>query len=132
MSGLYNNLFRVDSEYRKLLCIIKINEDEIPRFRDCYYLKRSAEDGGDCIVIHTRTGGGNRDDYEDENEGLTRSKYYQKDEDDDFDCTYADFYYSIPDEYVVDLKEIYSDIDTITPAEKWQILFNEMDEMKDD
>ena len=50
------------------------------------------------VVIRTRTGGGNREEYEEENEKLRALQGFIKDEDDDFDCTYAYWHYEIPEE----------------------------------
>lgn len=110
--SLYNLLFGVNSLAPILLKHLGLSEDDIPRFRDCYL-------DGDQIVIYTRTGGGNRDFYEDEetcrsnypeyfqkkedapkgpwNADLRKSKYYQSDEDDDFDSTYAYFRFRVPE-----------------------------------
>jgi len=68
---------------------IGINIEDIERFRGA-----GVQDGE--IIIHARTGGGNRENYP--NEILTSNPYYLRDEDDGFDCTYADYYFSIPEE----------------------------------
>lgn len=54
------------------------------------------DDGSADVEIHTRNGGGNREDYEDEIESLRSSPYFVSDEDDSFDSTYADFQYEVP------------------------------------
>ena len=81
---LYNN---PNSE--TVLEAIGIKQEEIERFRGA-----GVENGE--IIIHCRTGGGNREDYP--NTVLTNNKYYLRDEDDDFDCTYASYYFSIPED----------------------------------
>ena len=50
------------------------------------------------VVVRTRTGGGNREYYEEENEALRNLQGFEEDEDDDFDRTYAYWHYRIPDE----------------------------------
>ena len=75
-----------------VLKAIGLSKEDIPRFR-------GAGVDGDKICIHTRTGGGNRESYEEENTLLTKNKYYLYDEDDDFDCTYANFWFKIPEEH---------------------------------
>lgn len=118
--SLYNMLHGVNPFASFLLTLIGVDPDMIPRFRDCY-----VNDEG-LIVIHTRTGGGNREHYEDGNEYLQEIEGYVRDEDDSFDCTYANFYYK-PDELfkpVVDgIKEMSA---AETPAEKWQKLFADL------
>ena len=120
MGGLYNTLFGINEVAPMLLKCLALSPDDIPRFRDCYL-------NGEDIVIHTRTGGGNREDYEKENAKLQAHPNYLRDEDDDFDCTYANFYFSFPKEYAEDLKAISQQRPDIKPSEKWQALFKERD-----
>lgn len=89
-----------------VLQALDLTPDAIPRFRDAYF---NAEENR--LVIYTRTGGGNREyyggrggydneDYEGPfNEDLELHSNYLYDEDDDFDCTYAYFYFSIPESF---------------------------------
>ena len=101
----------VDS--KQILEAIGIKEEDIPRLRGV-----GIDDGK--IIIHTRTGGGNRDDYEKENNALAKNKYYLSDEDDSYDCTYANFWYKIPEKLTEELlkledkekKAIYGDAET--------------------
>ena len=90
-----------------------LKEGDFYRFRDCYL------DESGRIAVYTRGGGGNREcfceDYEPEkmtdeslgekhNPGcvsVMQSKNrkhpdYLTDDDDDFDCTYATFYFKVP------------------------------------
>lgn len=112
--SLYNMIFGVNRAAPMLLAVLGLKTNDIPRFRDCFL-------AGDRIVIHTRTGGGNRDYYS--NSGLTKNAFYLYDEDDDFDSTYANFYFRFPDEYAEDLKALAAQNETHTPSEKWQALF---------
>ncbi len=68
----------------------------IPRLRDCFINKGN-------IVILTRTGGGNRDDYVAENEALRKIPGYISDNDDPFDGTFAWFRYAFPAEFLEEL-----------------------------
>ena len=68
----------------------------VPRFRDLYLRE---EDGKPQIVIYTRTGGGNREDYETENEAMTLHPCFVCDFDDDFDSTYAHWVYRVPEKF---------------------------------
>lgn len=81
---LYQNL-----NQDKVLSAIGLTKDDVERFRGA-----GVQDGK--IIIHARTGGGNREHYP--NTKLTNNKYYLSDQDDDFDSTYADYFFSIPDE----------------------------------
>ncbi len=134
--SMYNMLFGEHSNAADLLRILGITEGDVPRYRSCYW-------NGTHIVIHTRTGGGNRDFYE--NEESCRSNYpeyfdvvdanpptgpwnddlraipgYVEDMDDDFDCTYADFLFNPPAEVAEALKQLPADI---SPSDQWNALW---------
>jgi len=130
--SFYNMLHGENSKADMLLAILGTSKSAIPRYRDCYL-----SDGK--IIIHTRTGGGNRDCYdapnEDNEEGPWNSDLrslpgYLRDEDDDFDSTYADFYFEPRWEF----KELVNSYDDDTPpAEKWQTVLGKLrDGNKDD
>lgn len=123
--SLYNMLFGVNNAAPLLLHILDINIEDIPRFRDCFISHGR-------IVVHTRTGGGNREYYDEKNDEnidgpwnshLRENKNYIYDEDDDGDCTYANFYFSYPKDYEEDLKAIENEIESHIPSEKWKELF---------
>lgn len=93
----------------------------IPRFRDMYTREC---DGGVQIVIYTRTGGGNRDDYEDENGAMAAHPLFVCDFDDEYDPTFAHFVYSVPEKYEQSLLRVHRAGEGIpklsTPADKFQ------------
>lgn len=126
--SLYNMLFGINDLTPFLLSVLGIKQEDIPRFRDCFL-----NEG--YIVIYTRTGGGNREFYDypnDENqEGpwnstLRDNEYYISDNDDEFDCTYANFYFRFPNEYRSDLEALEAGNESYTPSERWQMLFEEL------
>lgn len=140
--SLYNMLFGVDKMAPVLLAALGIKTDQVPRFRDCFLDSERKH-----IVIHTRTGGGNRDYYANAerykahhadqigteyeykgpwNDDLHEHANYLYDEDDDFDSTYADFYFSFPTDYVVDLTALCDKVETYRPSNKWQALFRSL------
>ncbi len=142
--SLYNMLFGVNPASGLVMQALGITPDNVPRFRDAYF---DAEK--DRLVIHTRTGGGNRDYYECEercrdnypedfegerapsgpwNADLRKLPGFLYDEDDDFDCTYADWFYSIPDAFkpIFDtMKEIGTGHDE-KPADRWQRVLEQL------
>ncbi len=128
--SLYNMLFGVNQLAPVLLAALGLSRDQVPRFRDCYVDGEKKQ-----IVIHTRTGGGNREDYQDENDELCAHPQYLHDEDDDFDSTYADFYFSFPPDLAADLTALCDKVETHRPSERWQELFAALkakgDERKD-
>ena len=119
MSGLYNTLFGENDHKGFLLGLLDATTDDFNRFRDVYATEK-------FIVVHTRCGGGNREDYFPE--WVENHPLYSHDEDDDFDCTYADIYFKHPEGYEDVLKEMAEGV--ITPAEKWQLLFAAMEKAK--
>jgi hypothetical protein len=92
MMSLYNMLFGMNPEASDILGLIGINVGDVERFRDCFIA-----DGQ--IQVYTRTGGGNREGYP--NKVLTSNQYYIYDEDDTYDCTYATYYFKIPENAAV-------------------------------
>jgi len=85
--SFYNMIFGKNPDTKDILALLGLSETDIERFRDCYI-------NDDEICIYTRTGGGNREYYP--NEVLTSHPNYIRDEDDDYDCTYATYYFSLP------------------------------------
>lgn len=142
--SLYNQLFGVNDHADLLLAVLGLRRVDVPRFRDCYL-------AGKNIVIYTRTGGGNRDYYDSEemcrsnfpeyfdgktdptgpwNSDLQANPYYSHDEDEEYDSTYASFYFRFPEEYDAQLTEL-AELDNSTPpAEKWQSLFDALREVR--
>lgn len=88
--NLYNMLFGKNPNTKEILAVLGLDELAIERFRDCYVDKAEGQ-----IVIFTRTGGGNREYYP--NERLVKHPNYLYDEDDEYDTTYAYYYFSIPE-----------------------------------
>lgn len=102
--SLYNMLFGRNPQSGLLLAVIGLKEPDIDRFRDVF-----VEDGGDHleICVHTRTGGGNRDDFP--NTIMRKRPEWSHSVDDDGDFTYANDYFTVPDEYADDVRSL-SDI----------------------
>ena len=133
--SLYNMLFGVNPSAGVLLGMLGTDIGGVPRFRDCYL-------SGDNIVIHTRTGGGNRDYYDslesrlDEypeseydgpfNADLRTLPNYLRDRDDDFDSTYADFYFSIPEKFKAEVEILRDMGGERDPGQAWQDLFTKL------
>jgi hypothetical protein len=119
MSGLYNMLFGENASQKEFLfAILEKEQSDFGRYRDIYVTD-------EYIVVHTRNGGGNREDYEDVFDEMSEHPLYVYDEDDDYDCTYANIYFKHPAEHAEVLKEMAAG--TITPSEKWQMLFNALE-----
>jgi len=112
--SLYHALFGENGNQKNmLLALLGKKSHEFGRYRDIYVTNSH-------IVVHTRNGGGNREDFEHVFEEMSEHPLYDYDEDDDFDCTYANIYFKHPPEYTELLKEMAEH--TVTPSEKWQAL----------
>lgn len=94
--SIYNLLFGKNPNTDVILALIGLKECDIERYRDC-----GIDLENKTIWVYTRTGGGNRDGYP--NELLTASPYYKYDNDDDYDCTYATYYFNFPQEIEQDI-----------------------------
>lgn len=81
--------------------------DEYPRFRDCFIDTGDDEPKyeEDIIVVYTRVGGGNRGcDYGEEE--LMEHPNFIETFDDDFDNTYGNYIFSVPEEFKEDYKKL--------------------------
>ena len=92
--SLYNQIFGYNPIAPTLLLILQLDPQKIPRFRDAYI-----DDLGN-IVIYTRTGGNNRATYASENQALREIPGFIRDEDDDYDETFAKFTYEVAEPFV--------------------------------
>jgi hypothetical protein len=113
MSGLYNVLFGVNILAHRLLELLKLDHRDIPRFRDCYLQ-------GGHIVVYTRTGGGNREDYLTEVGVLTSHPLYVRDEDDSYDETYASYFFKYPEEWRETLEGLAANFEVLPSKERWE------------
>mgnify|MGYP003586944994 CR=1 FL=1 len=114
--SLYNMLFGMNPDSDKLLSLLGATKEDFGRFRDVYM-----EDG--YIIVHTRCGGGNREDYFPD--WVEDHPWYSHDEDDSFDYTYADIYFKVPENHKdLDLNE------GSKPNEQWAELMTAMEALK--
>lgn len=140
--SLYNSLFGVNLLAPMLLAMLGLKEHDVPRFRDCYF-------DGENICVYTRTGGGNRDAYEspgrrkanypdlyptDEavnagpfNRDLRMVPEYVYDDDDDYDSTYATFYFKVPERFAW-FKEWAADKTERPAAKRWEDFFAKVED----
>ncbi len=88
----------------KLLNLIGLTKDSFPRYRDTSLWNNNTE-----IRVLTRAGGGNREEYQSHIDELKKNEYYLRDEDDNFDSTYAYIFFKVPDKYLEAVKDIKTD-----------------------
>jgi hypothetical protein len=111
---MYNAMFGQNPISDVILTMLGLTKVDCGRFRDC-----SINNGEICI--YTRNGGGNREEYDWVFDTLSDHPDYLRDEDDEFDSTYATIYFKFPEKY----KDLLTQIDSgepFKPDEKWQAL----------
>jgi hypothetical protein len=91
--GLYNAIFGENPLGWVLVYLLQaIQPMEVGRYRDAW-VERQVDQDLLLIRVHTRNGGGNREDQAEAIESMQAHPWYVSDADDDFDYTYADFYF---------------------------------------
>jgi hypothetical protein len=120
--SMYNMIFGMNPDSDKLLSLLGKTQGDFGRFRSVYM------DEG-FIVVHTRNGGGNREDYEDVFDEMSEHPWYSHDADDDFDCTYANIYFKVPENHK-DFIAIMNLNPGAKPSEQWAELFATIESIK--
>jgi hypothetical protein len=103
--SLYNMMNGVNPATFYILPMLGYHPDSYPRFRDCFISDERYPDNNH-IIVYTRTGGGNRESYMDQNLWITCIEGYIEDYDDDYDCTFANFVFDIPEKWKDDFNKI--------------------------
>ena len=109
--SLYNMVMGNHPLAGELLGILGYDQEtvhQIPRFRDVYLYPGE-------IRLLTRTGGGNRPDYEDANTLLTMRPNFLRDWDDQYDSTFAWWAYSFPEDWTEQLNMLVEKIQQDRP-----------------
>jgi hypothetical protein len=105
--SLYNAIHGVHPLAGPILEMLGLGPAECGRFRDAYFQEL---DGKVVLAIYTRNGGGNRDDYEDVTQVLRSHPNYLSDRDEPHDCTYASYFFSVPDEHKKEVEELFQKV----------------------
>jgi hypothetical protein len=136
--SLYGLLFGRNPASRLLLAMLNLEEPDVGRFRDCYLRRGDVADSELPpeelakkplrIVIYTRNGGGNREDYEGATSLLQALPGYLTDYDDDFDCTYASYEFEVPEAFKATAEELASlgAESSVSPEEKCKTLIENL------
>lgn len=120
---MYNMLFGENELSGILLKMLNLSKEDCGRYRDCYLDKK-----GEKIIVYTRNGGGNREDYEYVFDKLSKHSNYICDYDDDFDCTYASIEFRVPDRFIKLTKKMVKEgADITTGSEKFKKLLEILD-----
>lgn len=103
MGGFYNVLYGYNPSCFWIMPMLGRKEEDYPRFRGCWV---EEQDSGEYyIVIYTRCGGNNRDCGFGEEE-LYKDPLFVDTEDDDFDNTYAQYRFKVPEKWKSDFNLI--------------------------
>lgn len=137
MGGLYNVVASDGHEFeRGSVLLAVLGNPDVGRFRDAWVEK---SDDGPVVAIYTRNGGGNRECWCDKGdhatygactaikgEALTHHPLYLRDADDEFDRTYATYYFRVPEQYREALAAVASE--PINMSEHWLAVIAALDE----
>lgn len=116
--SLYHQLFGVYPGAPVILAYLRFDPGELPRLRDAFL----SEDGTE-LLIYTRAGGPNREQYKNLIDGMRSHILYIRDEDDPTDETYGIFYYRIPenDEKGRALFDrMFKELGGVNPPKRWK------------
>ena len=120
---MYNMIFGRNPNGPAILRTLDLTPEDCGRFRDCFVANGE-------IAVYTRNGGGNREYQEEAIELLQEHPNYLRDEDDDFDYTYATFYFSLPNEWREELGDLDSGV--FDPSRRWLDMLAKLKEATDD
>lgn len=98
--SMYNMICGFNPACIIILPMLGRKSDEYPRFRDCFIT-----DDKERILIYTRVGGGNRGCGFGEEE-LYKDPNFVRTYDDDFDTTYGNYEFNVPDKWKADFDRI--------------------------
>jgi len=104
--SLYNMMHGVTQATFYILPMLGKHPDEYPRFRDCFTEDDEHPEYDNYIHVYTRTGGGNRELYYEQNREMQLSENFIIDFDDDFDNTFASWVFSVPEKWKADYDNI--------------------------
>lgn len=100
--SLYHMINGVSGATFFVLPLLGKHPDEYPRFRDCFTSDAEHPRYDDHIHVYTRTGGGNREAYEAENDAIRAMPGFVSDFDDSYDSTFASWVFKIPERFKAD------------------------------
>lgn len=129
--SLYNALFGRNPLSTFYLALLDLSVNDVGRFRDCFLQK--TDEGDTRIVIFTRNGGGNREDYADTTATLQAHPEYVTDYDDDYDSTYASYVFKVPEKFIETVKAFSERQDqNVDPGSRFKDLLDKMQAGKND
>lgn len=104
--SLYNMINGVNPCTFFVLPVLGKHPDTYPRFRNCFVGDPERPETTGKIIVYTRTGGGNRESYAEENKAIQEMPGFLFDYDDDFDSTFANWVFDVPEQWRKDVAHI--------------------------
>lgn len=121
--SLYKTLFGENPDTNNLLGLLDLSREDFGRFRDIFLNADGTE-----IIVYTRCGGFNRDDYKIVFDHMKDHPYYITNYDDEFDETYCYFLFDVPKEYLTITRKVATGTDPLTVSEKFKKEIKEMED----
>ena len=140
---MYNMVNGTNPSTFFILPMLEKHPDEYPRYRDCF----AEYEDKPAIQIYTRTGGGNRQEYQAQIDELKKHPLFMCEFDDEDDSTYMTFVFNVPEKFKEDYSKIVYEGDAanisndylkmlykVYPklSEKWDLIKFKREEVKDD
>lgn len=113
--SLYNMVMGTNRTAPLVLALLDLTPGDCGRFRDAWVEKNDA--GQLRLAVYTRNGGGNREEYQGTFDALAEHPLWIRDEDDDFDCTYATIYFRAPEDALDRVKKLAIEQNVELPAD---------------
>lgn len=88
-----------------LLPMINHSEGDFMRYRDVFTSDKDdwrCDEPGRRVYVFTRTGGGNREEYSEHIEEMSRDPLFLREYDDSYDSTYMTFVFRVPEAWHAD------------------------------
>lgn len=100
--SLYSHVVGTNKYAHLVMVVLDLKPSDLGRFRDAFF-------SPDAIVVRTRTGGGNREEYEASINTLKAHKLFLSEADCEYDDTFMDFKFGYPDHVLAGLREMEKD-----------------------
>lgn len=120
--SLYTQLFGENKEAKAILGFTNLTCEMFPRYRDVFLA-----DKGTNVIVYTRIGGPNRNDYKQQIKTIRQHKQFIKDYDDEYDNTYAYFKFKVLPEYLDTTKIMFDE----EPLTVWELFERHIENAKD-
>lgn len=120
--SLYTQLFGENKEAKAILGFANLTREMFPRYRDVFLA-----DKGTNVIVYTRIGGPNRNDYKQQIKTIRQHKQFIKDYDDEHDNTYAYFEFKVLPEYLDTTKIMFDE----EPLTVWELFERHIENAKD-